>query len=339
MATEMAVALGPQNGPVPRVTVVVSTFNRSNVLVHALRSIIAQSFDDWEAIVIGDHCTDDTKEVVESLADPRIRFINLPRNTGDQSGPNSVGIRLARGELIAFLSHDDLWMPEHLATLVDTLDTNSADMVVTAALTVRALSLSPEGAVVGSLEVFNRAADAPLSPAEVFVASGWLMSARLARRVGDWKPATSVRFASSQEYRFRCWSFGATIVLSPVRSFVVIPSVVGVDAYSTRRSREHSIAAPLVMRGDEAALNELVTHRDPDRPVDLAAVIADPEHPLGRIRRRIARYGRRLYGTSMPIAMRLGFAPWEYAALLGGARKGGTNVFLRKLRGLPASLN
>ena len=77
----------------PIVSVVLATYNRSRVLAHAIESVRSSTLTDWELIVVGDHCTDDTAEVVASFDDPRITFINLPQNVGEQSGPNNEGVR------------------------------------------------------------------------------------------------------------------------------------------------------------------------------------------------------------------------------------------------------
>src|SRR3954447_7291706 len=68
----------------PAVSIVVATYNRSNVLELAIASVVAQTFTDWERLVVGDACTDDSEQVVESFGDPRIRWENLPVNHGDQ---------------------------------------------------------------------------------------------------------------------------------------------------------------------------------------------------------------------------------------------------------------
>ena len=73
--------------------------------------------------MVGDACTDDSEEVVRSFADPRVRWENLEENSGSQSGPNNRGLALARGELIAYQGHDDVWHPYHLATLVHAMAT------------------------------------------------------------------------------------------------------------------------------------------------------------------------------------------------------------------------
>ena len=101
----------------PRITVIISTYNWSTVLPYSIGSVLSQSFTDFEVLVIGDGCTDDSEQVVTATDDPRVRWINLPKRTGHQSGPNNEGLRQARGEVVAYLGHDDLWLPHHLAAL------------------------------------------------------------------------------------------------------------------------------------------------------------------------------------------------------------------------------
>jgi glycosyltransferase involved in cell wall biosynthesis len=112
---------------VPRVTIIVPTYNWSAVLPFSIGSALEQSFADFELIVVGDGCSDDSAKVVAAIGDARIRWVNLPANSGHQSAPNNEGLRRARGELIAYLGHDDLWLPHHLACLVAAIDAG-ADM-------------------------------------------------------------------------------------------------------------------------------------------------------------------------------------------------------------------
>lgn len=106
----------------PRVSIVMATYNRSAVLPFSIGSVLLQGFTDFELLVVGDGCTDDSAEVVAAFGDPRIRWIGLPTNSGHQSTPNNAGIEAARGEIIAYLGHDDLWLPGHLAALVAAID-------------------------------------------------------------------------------------------------------------------------------------------------------------------------------------------------------------------------
>ena len=106
----------------PAVSVIIATYNRSQPLRHAIRSVCNSTLSDWEVIVVGDACTDDTAEVVSSFDDPRIRFVNLPSRCGDMSGPHNHVLPLARGRYVAFLNHDDLYLPDHLAKCVAELE-------------------------------------------------------------------------------------------------------------------------------------------------------------------------------------------------------------------------
>jgi glycosyltransferase involved in cell wall biosynthesis len=106
----------------PRVTVIIPTYNWSSVLPYSIGSALRQTFNDFEVLVVGDCCTDDSEAVVRAVADERVRWINLPVNTGHQSAPNNEGLRQARGEVIAYLGHDDLWLPHHLSCMLAALE-------------------------------------------------------------------------------------------------------------------------------------------------------------------------------------------------------------------------
>src|SRR4029077_9032935 len=113
----------------PRVSIIVPTYNSSRTLRLALRSIINQTFADFEVQVVGDGCTDDSERVVKSLADPRLQWTNLERNYGSQCWPNNEGLRRAAGEYVAYLGHDDLWFPWHLASVVEVAESTKAHFV------------------------------------------------------------------------------------------------------------------------------------------------------------------------------------------------------------------
>jgi len=110
----------------PRVTVIIATYNWSTVLPYAINSVLAQTMSDFELLVVGDGCTDDSEQVVGAIKDPRVRWINLPENFGHQAGPNNRGLAEAKGEFVAYLGHDDLWLRHHLQCTTDALDTTGA---------------------------------------------------------------------------------------------------------------------------------------------------------------------------------------------------------------------
>jgi glycosyltransferase involved in cell wall biosynthesis len=119
----------------PLVSVIIPTYNYSTVLRCAIESVLLQTLTNFELLVIGDGCTDDSEEVVKSFDDERIYWENLPENSGNQALPNMRGLELARGHYVAYLGHDDLWLPHHLETVVRTLQTNQK--AVTASMAVR----------------------------------------------------------------------------------------------------------------------------------------------------------------------------------------------------------
>ena len=98
----------------PKVSVIIPTYNRDRLLPRAVNSVLAQTYDDYEIIIVDDCSTDDTQQVVAAFADSRIRHFRHEVNKGVSAARNT-GIANARGEYIAFLDDDDEWLPTRLA--------------------------------------------------------------------------------------------------------------------------------------------------------------------------------------------------------------------------------
>ena len=92
----------------PLVSVIIPTYNHAHCLGRALESVLAQSYGNWEAIVIDNHSSDNTDEVLSCFADPRIRVLKI-HNHGVIAASRNAGIKAAKGEWIAFLDSDDWW--------------------------------------------------------------------------------------------------------------------------------------------------------------------------------------------------------------------------------------
>ena len=105
----------------PRVTVFVPVWNRAHVLREALASVLAQSFRDFELLVIDDGSTDESVAVARACRDPRVSLVAHGRNLGIPATRNH-GLRLARGEYLAIADSDDVSLPERLALQVAWLD-------------------------------------------------------------------------------------------------------------------------------------------------------------------------------------------------------------------------
>lgn len=134
----------------PAITVVIPTYNWSAALRCAIRSVLLQTEQNFEIIVVGDGCTDDSADVVASFGDPRIRWHNLERNYGSQWVANNYAIEHASSDWIAYLGHDDIWYPTHLEAILRTARTHQAEVVSS----VMALYGPPESGVRGIAGVF-----------------------------------------------------------------------------------------------------------------------------------------------------------------------------------------
>lgn len=97
----------------PAVAVIIPTYNRAHVISRALRSVLIQTYQNLEVIVVDDGSTDDTQCVVESFVDPRVRYLRSEGNLGATAARN-LGIRNSSAEFIAFQDSDDEWLCEKL---------------------------------------------------------------------------------------------------------------------------------------------------------------------------------------------------------------------------------
>ena len=301
----------------PRVSIVTATFNRSRVLRHTIASVIAQRFQEWELLAVGDACTDDTAEVVDSFADPRIRFHNLPANTGEQSGPNNTGLSLARGELIAFLNHDDLWFPDHLDRLVSAIEETRADLV----FALMALIVPGHPPLLSNFTPSGR-----YEPRIVVPASSWLLRRGLVDRVGPWRPYRGSYQAPSQDWLHRSARAGADLRIVPSLTVVAFPSGYRKNSYIDRDDSEHARYAASI-RSDstfrERLLTEMVLGQAGGDELTLSGTA---------VRSYLRRAAKNAAGAVLSWC---GVSPASVRLFLKSRRRGHFIDTLRRTRGLP----
>ena len=99
----------------PTVSVIIPTYNRAHLVGRAIQSVLNQTYQDFEVIVVDDGSTDNTEEIIKEFQkkDERIKYIKHEKNKGGSAARNT-GIKAARGAYIAFLDSDDEWLPEKL---------------------------------------------------------------------------------------------------------------------------------------------------------------------------------------------------------------------------------
>ena len=114
----------PGTPPVtPPVSVVIPAYNRAATIGAAIESVLRQTWEDFELVVVDDGSTDGTLEAARRIADPRLRVIAAPHNMG-AAGARNLGVAEARGTWIAFQDSDDEWLPEKLAKQMARLAAN-----------------------------------------------------------------------------------------------------------------------------------------------------------------------------------------------------------------------
>lgn len=119
----------PQEDPL--VSVCVPTYNRGQILIErAVASVLSQTYTNLELIVVGDHCTDNTVELISRIKDSRLRFYNLASRERNYpptvenhwlvggAVPTNKAMELARGQWIARVDDDDTWSPDHIEVLL-----------------------------------------------------------------------------------------------------------------------------------------------------------------------------------------------------------------------------
>ncbi len=110
----------------PLVSVIIPLYNREKTISRAIESILKQSYQNYEIIVVDDCSKDSGAQIVEDFHNDKIRIIRLPENHGANYARNT-GIQDAEGELIAFLDSDDEWMDHKLEKQIEYMQTNELD--------------------------------------------------------------------------------------------------------------------------------------------------------------------------------------------------------------------
>lgn len=167
----------------PKVSVIIPTFNNALFISEAIESVIKQTFTDFEVIVVDDGSTDNTKEVLSRYTDTRIRYI-YQENKGPSVARNN-GVRTAVGEYIAFLDSDDLCLPERLAIQISFLEANpKVDIVHSACFFIDKNGKTVDGAIKNPAKKDKNYFESLVSGEEGFIFSSITMRKRCFDLIG-----------------------------------------------------------------------------------------------------------------------------------------------------------
>jgi teichuronic acid biosynthesis glycosyltransferase TuaG len=168
----------------PLVSVIIPTYNGEAFLGRTIESVLAQTYPNWELLVVDDGSFDKTADLAKSFAarDNRVKYFYEERS-GGPSRPTNLGISKAGGEYLAFLDHDDFWLPEKLNKQVRFLSENNLDMAACHAL------VSPQGGSGNSKKIkvpnFQNPAQKILEKNFIMSASSILVKTAVAKAVGS----------------------------------------------------------------------------------------------------------------------------------------------------------
>lgn len=223
----------------PQVSIITATYNSSHLLRHAIQSVRNSEFQDWELLVVGDCCTDDTEEVVKSYLDPRIHFFNLEKNSGQQATPNNYGLTQAKGEYIAFLNQDDMFYPDHLSSCLTEIKRSGADFMIIPGLKIISTKKEEFGKGIYRTDLCSVHPDGKFSTNVFSVASTWFFKASILKKLGPWKLEKELYVTPSQEWIFRAFQLGVQFYFPSRVGVMVILSGERKDSYVTKTSFEH----------------------------------------------------------------------------------------------------
>lgn len=248
------------------------------------------------------------------FSDPRIRFVNLPENIGEQCGPANRGFEMAHGELIAYLNHDDLWFPDHLDALVRHLDETKADLVY-----ALRFSVGRDGLLFGGMTN----AELRYDPSHHVEASLWLVRRELIEELGGWRAATGIHARTpSQDLLTRAWQRGKHLRCHPRVTALMLHAGTRPNSYKLRDDREHKEL--LARLSDPRFREELITAAF----IQATRRVNELSHRLQTPRERVAHYVDRAL-------VAFGFNPETVRNRLSGRPKGWVVDHIRQIGGLP----
>ncbi len=209
----------------PRFSVVIPTYNRSVSVLDTLRSCFEQTCADLEVVVVDDGSSDDTLAVLATINDPRLVVVHQ-ENAGPAAARNH-GMRVARGDYIAFLDSDDSWYPEFLKAAQDELDANGDVLLYGQIIVDRGVgrywvkpgrALGYEEPIYDFLYVYGG-----------FIQTSTMIIPKALAEQVQWDE--KVTFGDNDQFAIDCWKTGITFHMMP-RPYTLYADIISGDALS-----------------------------------------------------------------------------------------------------------
>ncbi len=248
----------------PRIAVVIATYGKTDTLRLAVESALRQRYPDFRILIIVDGNPGQFAALRELYGgDDRIALHDLARNSGEQSGPNNVGVALSDAALIAFLNHDDLWFPDHLTILSEAMLMRHADLAFS-----QAAGVFPKGRPLASSDdcafyLMSRVPGGRYRPHYSFVGvTNVLVRRQTFDALGGLRAARDCWLESSQDFLIRALRAGARFAYADQFTSFAIHSGIRAGSYlAGYDTQEHKVLAASLAEQDVSWLRALVLRR------------------------------------------------------------------------------
>lgn len=217
--------------------------DQAGLLRTTLRTVLAQRFTDFEVLVAGDGCRDESAAVAGACGDARVRFLDFPKEPGMGYANRARALTQARGHYVAYLAPDDLWAPDHLQHLVAAADARGLDLVF-----CRPVGMRADGVLLPHFAPFDilvGRSPARVGPRLYFLSpSQTLHTLEIHGRAGGWR-TPPLRHGDIDLWR-RCRAAGARVGYEPHPSVVRLFSYAFAAAPEVRLALHARLASELV---------------------------------------------------------------------------------------------
>ena len=220
----------------PFFSVIIPTYNREQFLLRSVSSVLKQSFDSYEIIVVNDGSTDDSLELLSTISDPRLRVITTP-NRGVSSARNTA-IFNSRGEYLLFLDSDDSFLCDYLFKFNESLvEYSYPDILIGGIIAINndgsSSAISPQMSIILDPLSFKRVfMDKTMNQDGLF---GYIAGKAVSRRfISDYSIIfnTSLKLAEDLDFWIQCYTHANSIALFPYQGYQYFTSIPGSSVFA-----------------------------------------------------------------------------------------------------------
>lgn len=302
----------------PLVSFVIATYGRPDALYATLRALTLQSHTRWEAFVVGDCCPRQTEETIRTVADPRIRYYNLPFRFGEQAGPNTFGLRLVQGEYMCFLNHDDLLLSDHLSAALQTMQQHDADLYFGKYAHAREVTWIDGQPFPDFSDILPAHSDRcrmyEQKSTDLDPSSFWLIRTSFAKAIGPWKLSATLWRTPLSDWLLRAGASNGKVVFGTL--------ITGLRMHTHNAARRQEGTRPVYesTSPEFASLLRLLSQQSAE---DIRALITSQVQAKSRVQAALKRFRRGMRATfGLALFKYLHFDMYSWRIKMRGEAKG-----------------